>query len=487
MRRLLAGAGAVPAVLLLPALAFSVWLLRSQQVPLQTPDSDSYIAWAGSRPVGYPLFLAALAPLDPTLEVVRYVQLALFAGCALFLGATVHRVLGPAWPGGLVAGLTLFNVPLARMSLSIVTESLFCSLLMLHLAAVLRLLERRSPARWSLVGLSAFAAILVRPAGMSLLAAAPMLALIPPRDLRGFVKWLLVPVAAAWLCAAGANAAWRGSFGLQELGGVSVIGHVALLLDEQGSSEFPELRGALASELRPHRLAASERHAMDERFLFSTIEYNTMLGMVMRRIRGYAADTRRLPQDLASLRADAAVNRIAGRLSVEAIREHWPQYGIHVASHLYGFWRMPQFKTPEDYERLRHAYQERYPASRAIPEHAERFFTFVNARPRVLVVLKDLAMAGALSISVFALLLPLVIGLGDRRVSTMAYASLNLHAALVLVALTQAALWRYSIVWAPFAVVMVTTFALWCVSAVRKPGLALRASASATGAPSSAG
>jgi hypothetical protein len=293
---------------------------------------------------------------------------------------------------------------------------------------------------------------------MSLVAALPLLMWLPTRDLAGFARYLLLPFVAAWVAFAGGNAVWRGSFGLQEQGGLSAVGHVALLLDDEVPSTLPELNRAISDALRAHREAEAERRSLEEQFLFSLTEYNTMLAIVSGKIRDHIAQAA-LPPELVRLPPEAALNRIAGQLVRDAVRHHWRRYAAHVASHLYGFWRIPHFKRREDVDRLRAGYQERYPKAARIAGHEDRFFAVVTARSSVFVLAKDLGLAGVL----FASLLGLTVAPLYRRdaaTAAMAYASLNLHAGLLLVALVQAALWRYSVVWSPYGVVMAVAMAV---------------------------
>lgn len=242
------GRGGVAALALSPlALLLCGALLRTPELPQTFPDSSSYLLWQPERSSGYPALLSAVRAFDPSLRALPLVQLTLFAGAALLLAEACRYATGSLWLAFFVGGGTLANVALSRFALGVLSDAPFCALLMLHLASLLAVIRRPTTARWPALSLTLAGAVLVRPAGLSLLVP---LSLVLLRQPRSAILPAVVPTVSLWLFAAAINLVWRGTFALQEFAGTSLLLHVDPLIEAPADGKHPQLVRRLAEDLR---------------------------------------------------------------------------------------------------------------------------------------------------------------------------------------------------------------------------------------------
>jgi len=145
-------------------------IMRLPLAPILEPDSETYLTFHPVRTAGYPLFLKLFGA-----ETAIILQPCLYAGALAFLGIM-------AWRSGLGLILTLTLMILAMTHrvvnpyhAEIMTESLFMSLLVAHLALLIRYC-RRPDWRWAAAA-SVMGGLIttVKPSGYALL---PVLALM---------------------------------------------------------------------------------------------------------------------------------------------------------------------------------------------------------------------------------------------------------------------------------------------------------------------
>lgn len=169
-------AAALLLLALLPVLFFFLADLFPIKEDLLQPDAPSYLGFNAIRTGGYPFFLATLKPLvgDPSGYVP--VQLALYA-LATFVFACVFWRTYDAFLPALLAEIALLGNPLVNaFHFTILTESLFLSVLILFLAAVFSALHRRHLSAIACASLLAGMALAIRPSALALL---PALVLLP--------------------------------------------------------------------------------------------------------------------------------------------------------------------------------------------------------------------------------------------------------------------------------------------------------------------
>jgi hypothetical protein len=150
---------------LLVAVAGAVGIAQFGRVPLLLFDSDSYIHFSGTRGLGYPTFLFILRSVGIPLEGVPWVQLALHLATLPVLFGALRRSIGNLWLPSLIILLVSINPRVAQYHGQILSESLFLSLIVLFVSAVLR--YQNGCSRQNLLFVSGLAAlsITLKPVG----------------------------------------------------------------------------------------------------------------------------------------------------------------------------------------------------------------------------------------------------------------------------------------------------------------------------------
>ena len=148
-------------------------------------DSESFFLERPSaryRWVGYPIFLQLVETVFGTMNAVPRVQLVLLAAAVCFLGFAVWQALRAPWLALAVATSVFALSAVLRLHAYVLSEGLFVPLVC-ALAGVVALLARRPTAPWAAAGAALCGlAIVVRPAGIAMLALWPALAwLLWPR------------------------------------------------------------------------------------------------------------------------------------------------------------------------------------------------------------------------------------------------------------------------------------------------------------------
>lgn len=219
----LAGGAALRAVVMLgypPAMWFN--------------DSYSYVyeaihrVTAANHPAGYPAFLVLLEPAH-SFTLVAAVQhlLGLAIGVAIY--AVLRRRRLPGWGAALAALPVLYDAYQVQVEQQVMADTLFMALI----AGALVLLcwrDRVSPLAAGLAGLALGAAMLVRSAGLPLLAVAALCLLIRWAGWRQFAALLvagLIPVAAY----IGVYHLQHGRYALTESDGTFLYGRVMSFAD----------------------------------------------------------------------------------------------------------------------------------------------------------------------------------------------------------------------------------------------------------------
>lgn len=177
-------------------------------------DTPSYSEFASIRTSGYPLFLWLTSASFGVVEGAFQVQLAMSAAAYAFLGWCMYKVFHAPILALVLVYFLVSHPELARYQPYILTESLFITLLCVMMGTLMLLLVR--PAWW-LAAVSALAcglAIMVRPAGVSLLPIWPIVLWFIWRRCEGqrirLISAVVVPIV---LCLLVDNAVWRSQYG----------------------------------------------------------------------------------------------------------------------------------------------------------------------------------------------------------------------------------------------------------------------------------
>ena len=138
-------------------------------------DSDSYLNFSVIRTAGYPIFMKMITSALGSVNAVAKAQVIIAGGAYAYLGWSIHRVFRTSFFALAPVLALMLHPQIADVHGFIMTESLFISLLCL-LSACLALLVHRPTWYWAAAAaLACGLAIMIRPAGLSLLIGWPLL------------------------------------------------------------------------------------------------------------------------------------------------------------------------------------------------------------------------------------------------------------------------------------------------------------------------
>ncbi|MBI3506451.1 MAG: hypothetical protein HY059_16560 [Proteobacteria bacterium] len=305
-------------------------------LPCLNPDSGGYFSFGLHRTVGYTLAVrTAIALFDSVVPLVP-VQLNLMLAGFVALAHAFGRLSGSRLAGLALAALLVPAGSQLALRDMILTEPLFVALLCFHLACVFGLLCRFRPWLAVAAGTALGAAILVRPAGYSLLASIPFLALLAVGHRRKAAVLMALPAAALLLMAAGFNYARFGQFATQSYGSISLVGHVAHLIRADMKTSEPALAARIDAATAAIRRDLDGLSGPYERWFGTMNVYNVLLWQkVYPEIAAEAAA--RFP-DAPGQTQQAEISRLALVLSLDAIASSPGAYAAHVLSHYFGMW-----------------------------------------------------------------------------------------------------------------------------------------------------
>ena len=179
-----------------------------------TPDTPSYNEFASIRTSGYPLFLWLTSAVFGVMESVIQVQFVLSVAAYAFLGWSIYKIFHAPISALALVYFLFSDLTSVRYQSYIMTESLFTTLLCVMMGTLMILLVKP---RWWLAAASALTcglAIMVRPAGISLLLIWPIVLWFIWRRCDGqrirIVSAIVVSIA---LCLLADHAIWRAQHG----------------------------------------------------------------------------------------------------------------------------------------------------------------------------------------------------------------------------------------------------------------------------------
>lgn len=236
-------AAAALVALLAGAVAVRLWLIVAYGPAfVGFGDSHEYLTAARSgvfvdaqKPAGYPLFLAALHGLAPSLVFAIVVQHALGIATGLLLFGAARRAGAPAWLGLLPAAVVFFGGTGVLLEHSLLADPLFAFLQALVVYAACRAMSARE-LRWALLaGAAAGASFWVKTVGVSAVPAIVLvLALAAPGGRRRRARVAATAGAAALALVfayVGVQALATGYWGYERQGAWNLYGRVATFVD----------------------------------------------------------------------------------------------------------------------------------------------------------------------------------------------------------------------------------------------------------------
>ncbi|WP_417816312.1 hypothetical protein [Thalassospira alkalitolerans] len=166
-------------VYFVPLIYFCFAILFSPETALLEPDSSGYIHFSPSRTAGYPVLLSSVALVTGDVSNVVFFQIILFCVCVSFLLKRCWSFEFGWLMVSAVSVVSFFNPFFLKYHYSVLTESVFFSLIAIILTCFIDLF--RSPKNrksWIVLGGCIGCAVLVRPVGISFIPLIPIIFLL---------------------------------------------------------------------------------------------------------------------------------------------------------------------------------------------------------------------------------------------------------------------------------------------------------------------
>jgi len=409
------------------------------------------------------------------------------------LGWSVGRLTRNGLLGWLTVLLLVGDTGLTWFALLIMSESIFIALVAFHFAAVLSLLRRFSMPAGMLAGLTAGLAILLRPAGYSLLLTIPFVVALASRRRLQVAVLTAVPVGAVLILGAVVNFAMWGSLA-RSIGGLSLFGHVLHLAKPDVKSPHPELYRQILVATVPAVTSAHASYPLEYAHTTSS-EYNKLLwGMAVPRLIAYVQEEARQEGGQAKLGDGdiiknnllaSRVNGISMELAIGIIENDPLGYVRHVFAHLCGMWAnlfkeygpltvrsLARAEEGTDIAKVLTGYfgRDGYPADRIrqrliqdseAAKLSDAIWSAIRPALRILVPAGLLLALAASGMMLFVWLKRLP---PSALLAGVALCSLQIWGYFGLVVAVQAALDRYSVVFEPVLIVLFATGCAWLVA-----------------------
>ncbi|OFW76230.1 MAG: hypothetical protein A2621_01065 [Alphaproteobacteria bacterium RIFCSPHIGHO2_01_FULL_41_14] len=138
-----------------------LWLFCDES--LLKPDSLGYINFSSQRSLGYPLFLKGIHFLFHSYEPIPSLQIFFFCFSAYFLSASFLQMTRSSLLSIILLFALLFNIPFAKLSFSLLTDSPAQSFLMMGLALTIKASQSKETKYYYGLCLVVGMAALIRP------------------------------------------------------------------------------------------------------------------------------------------------------------------------------------------------------------------------------------------------------------------------------------------------------------------------------------
>lgn len=344
--------------------------LRHYYAPCAVPDFGSYVnlvldLFKGVPPVfsdrtpGYPLFIALIYGTFGTNYALVFAQALFKLAAVLVLVFAVYRFFRPA---ALLAGagmaLFLYHREEITNDFSLMSESIYTSMLMLTVAALLLAIRSGRPLYWAAMSSAMAGVIFIRPAGMFLLPANLLLLLwiIWNRPQRRWAEAAActLPMAVLLTALCVYNSLTAGYFGISAYGEANLAGATSYFWHDHPDYP-PKLRAALRRPIES--LKPEQAKALAESWDFETLypiyseTYNLNLYSFLYPYlqSDFAAEFSLSTDDPKQLYH--AKRELKRRISFDAIEANPQAYLKFIATQLYGyFWHNTRWKYGDFYD-----------------------------------------------------------------------------------------------------------------------------------------
>jgi hypothetical protein len=302
-----------------------------------SPDSFNYSSPSVTRTPGYPLLLQAVLMVFDDFRWITAVQLNLMLLSFVMLGFSISRLLGNHLFGLIVALFLILNNSMLLWSQQVLTEAAFISFVTFHLASALLLLEKFSRTRALLTGLFLIGAIIIRPAGYSMILGIPVLVMLIRSQWKDVLLWVGTPVLGLYLLVAGFNHVNYGTFATQSYGGWSLSGHIAHLIKSDMATNYHEITAEIEKRNAPIISDYDTYSYPDEYFVETTNRFNELVySNVLPAINAHLSS---VAPDLSPVEKINRSVDIALSIAIDAIFNSPSGYAKHVLANYYGMWR----------------------------------------------------------------------------------------------------------------------------------------------------
>ena len=303
-----------------------------------TPDSASYLTADPIRTPGYPIFLRFVNTIFGGLHRLPIVQLNIYFAASAITGFAISKLTNSTIAGLLLCLALIRSSVGTYYAIFVLSESLFVTVIVLHLAALASYLHLQRNVILAIAGFLLAIAIQVRPVAIALLPCFVFVAALVPRWNTWRVGQALVPVVAVYIASGLFNWYQNDTFESQSLTGYALLGHV-VHLDREQLDENGEI------VMRKRIQAAAEKITVNIPDPDFSDSYRKLTADNFNRL-GWGTAVRVLRDDLKTyeptLSEDAVVvkvNKSALELSLQIIVDYPVNYVKHVLSHFIGMWK----------------------------------------------------------------------------------------------------------------------------------------------------
>ncbi len=313
------------------------------------PDSVGYLQPSALRSSGYMLFIQAVTALLGELHWIVAVQLNFMLASFIALGWAVLFVLRSLVAGLVVALVPMFSAGILILSVAVMTEALFISLMCTHLAAVLFCFRRLSWTNVLLVGVTLGLMIVVRPNGISFVAGLPLLVFLLRNSWRKVLVGGVGPLVAIVVAQGLYHHHTFGFFGLHKFSGISLAGSAAPLMNAgMPPSAYPELTRELEARFEAYYVDFPPFDARVYPFEMADVASLTAVGAIYKVILPALRDRLGLPEpEAVAFEYDPRIDKIAGELALAAIlNDPWGYFKIVTSNYIANWHRTLPIRVP---------------------------------------------------------------------------------------------------------------------------------------------
>lgn len=245
-------------IMLLPVAAhtFYAFVLFVPQTPLFTGDTPFFLDFHPLRTIGYQLLLTVTEALFGDFSYTIGLKVGLYIVSVFFLVYAVHRLFGRSLVSLAVGVPALMDGSVLFYSRILMAESLFASLIVIHLGFALLTLETRSRLFLAATAATACLTATVRPDGYFLFIPLIFLTVLMTRKRLSCLLVVAATVAAVMTAQKITNFALRGSSSAESVAGLTTAWHIAHLIEPDSSTAYPDLSADLYRKLADYRQAA---------------------------------------------------------------------------------------------------------------------------------------------------------------------------------------------------------------------------------------